>query len=114
MIHQFKNNGYNIVIDINSGAIHVVDEITYDFLGLWQEQGKDAALAQMKSSHPEVSEAELSEIQSEIEQLISDGALFTEDNYDGKRYFRQQYLLQKAMEFCVDNAVVSKGEAEQN
>ncbi|MDC7280197.1 MULTISPECIES: thioether cross-link-forming SCIFF peptide maturase [Pseudobutyrivibrio] len=82
MIHQFKNNGYNIVIDINSGAIHVVDEITYDFLGLWQEQGKDAALDQMKKSHPEVSEAELSEIQSEIEQLIADGALFTEDNYE--------------------------------
>lgn len=40
--------------------------------------------------------------------------VYTVDNYDGKRYFRQQYLLQKAMEFCVDNAVVSKGEAEQN
>ena len=41
MIHQFKNNGYNIVIDINSGAIHVVDDVTYDFLALWQEQGRD-------------------------------------------------------------------------
>ena len=29
MIHQFKNNGYNIVMDVNSGSIHVVDEIVY-------------------------------------------------------------------------------------
>ena len=82
MIHQFKNNGYNIVIDINSGAIHVVDEITYDFLALWQEKGRDEAFAQMKESHPEVAESELSEIQSEIDSLIADGALFTEDNYE--------------------------------
>lgn len=40
--------------------------------------------------------------------------VYTVDNYDGKRYFRQQYLLQKAVQFCVDNAVVTKGEAEEN
>ena len=82
MIHQFKNNGYNIVIDINSGAIHVVDDVTYDFLALWQEQGREKALAEMKNTHSEVSEADLLEIQSEIDQLISEGALFTQDNYE--------------------------------
>ena len=30
MVHQYKNNGYNIVLDVNSGAIHVVDDVTYD------------------------------------------------------------------------------------
>ncbi|SEA71502.1 trigger factor [Pseudobutyrivibrio sp. ACV-2] len=40
--------------------------------------------------------------------------VYTVDNYDGKRYFRQQYLIQKAVQFCVDNAVVTKGEAEEN
>lgn len=35
-------------------------------------------------------------------------AVYTTDTYDGKRYFRQQYLMQKAMDFCVENAVVSK------
>ena len=32
MVHQFKNNGYDIVLDVNSGAIHVVDDVTYDCL----------------------------------------------------------------------------------
>ncbi len=40
--------------------------------------------------------------------------VYTVDNYDGKRYFRQQYLIQKAVQFCVDNAVVTKGEVEEN
>ena len=84
MIHQFKNNGYNIVIDINSGAIHVVDEITYDFLALWQESGRDAAMAQMKERYSDIPVDELEEIQSEIDGLIADGALFTEDNYEPK------------------------------
>ena len=32
MIHKYKLNGYNIVLDVNSGAVHVVDELTYDLL----------------------------------------------------------------------------------
>lgn len=84
MIHQFKNNGYNIVIDINSGAIHVVDETTYDMLALWQEQGREAAIAKIKESHSEVSPEEVEAIAAEVDQLIADGALFTEDNYELK------------------------------
>ena len=33
MIHQFKNNGYNIVMDVNSGSVHVVDDLVYDVVG---------------------------------------------------------------------------------
>ena len=32
MIHQYKSNGYNIVMDVNSGSVHVVDDIVYDFI----------------------------------------------------------------------------------
>ena len=32
MIHQYKNNGYNIILDVNSGAVHVVDDIVYDVI----------------------------------------------------------------------------------
>ena len=34
MIHQYKNNGYNIVLDVNSGSVHVVDDMVYDIIGL--------------------------------------------------------------------------------
>ena len=36
MVHQYKNNGYNIVLDVNSGAIHVVDDVTYDVIELFE------------------------------------------------------------------------------
>lgn len=42
MIHRYKNNGYNIVLDVNSGSVHVVDELVYDIIGLLDE-GKDGA-----------------------------------------------------------------------
>ena len=37
MVHQYRNNGYNIVLDVNSGAIHVVDDLTYRIIELYKE-----------------------------------------------------------------------------
>ena len=37
MIHQYKNNGYNIVLDVNSGSVHVVDDIVYDIIPLYED-----------------------------------------------------------------------------
>jgi uncharacterized protein len=37
MVHQFKNNGYNIVMDICSGAVHVVDDAAYDVISLYED-----------------------------------------------------------------------------
>ena len=34
MIHQYKNNGYNIVLDVNSGSVHVVDDMVYDIISI--------------------------------------------------------------------------------
>ena len=82
MIHQYKNNGLNIVIDVNSGAIHVVDEVTYEFIGLWEESGKDYATKLIKNKHPEVAESEIEEVAEEIQALIDDESLFTKDNYE--------------------------------
>ena len=38
MIHQYKNNGYNIVLDVNSGSVHVVDDVVYDVIDLLEKQ----------------------------------------------------------------------------
>ena len=38
MIHQYKNNGYNIVLDVNSGSVHVVDPVVYDAIAAVSEQ----------------------------------------------------------------------------
>ena len=37
MVHQYKMNGYNIVLDSCSGSIHVVDEVAYDIIALYEE-----------------------------------------------------------------------------
>ena len=34
MVHQYKNNGYNMVLDVNSGSVHVVDEMVYDMIAV--------------------------------------------------------------------------------
>ena len=41
MIHQYKNNGYNIVLDVNSGSVHVVDDLVYDILEMYETKSKE-------------------------------------------------------------------------
>ena len=41
MIHQYKLNGFNIVLDTCSGAVHVVDEVAYDIIALYQDKSAD-------------------------------------------------------------------------
>lgn len=78
MIHQFQNNGYNIVLDVNSGAIHVVDEITYDVIALYEENDEASIRKQLGDRY---SQDEINEVIDEIKALIDAGELFTEDNY---------------------------------
>lgn len=82
MIHQFKNNGYNIVLDVNSGAIHVVDDLTYDIIGMYEEEDQDRIRERMAEKYPKVSEADIEEVFTEIKALIDDQSLFTPDHYE--------------------------------
>ena len=84
MIHQYKNNGYNIVMDINSGAIHVVDEVSYDMIALYEEHDKDAVIAEVAKKYPQISSEELEEAYGEIAALEAEGSLFTKDEYEGR------------------------------
>ena len=43
LIHQYKNNGYNIVLDVNSGSVHVVDDIVYDVIACMVENHLEKA-----------------------------------------------------------------------
>ena len=59
MVHQYKNNGYNILLDVNSGSVHVVDELVYDMIPYYKERGlqKTIELLSGKYSEEEVREA---------------------------------------------------------
>jgi len=79
MIHQYKNNGYNIVLDINSGSVHVVDEIVYDMIPEYEDKTVDEIVAHFKGTY---SEDDLREAYAEITELKEAGVLFTEDIYE--------------------------------
>ena len=79
MIHQYKNNGYNIVLDVNSGAIHIVDDTTYDIIALYEEKDLPAIQAELKDKYPEEL---ISECYQEVKELAEDGQLFTKDEYE--------------------------------
>ena len=79
MIHQYKNNGYNIVMDVNSGAIHVVDDVVYDVLPYMEEGTEKTAIAEkLKDKY---TKEEIFEAVSDCEELKEAGTLFTEDTY---------------------------------
>lgn len=79
MIHQYKSNGYNIVLDVESGAVHVVDDITYDVISLYEGNSADEIVSKLKSSY---NMDEIRECISEVKELVEDGQLFTEDIYE--------------------------------
>lgn len=80
MVHQYKNNGYNIVLDVNSGAIHVVDEVTYDVIEGYEESAKEELITKLSGKYPE---EEVREAYEEVTQLKENGELFTNDDYEG-------------------------------
>lgn len=87
MVHQYQLNGYNIVLDTCSGAIHVVDEVAYDIIALYQEKTADEITAEMmaKYGHREdVTEAEIALCIKDVEALAAAGKLYTEDTFEDK------------------------------
>ncbi|MCI9450314.1 MAG: thioether cross-link-forming SCIFF peptide maturase [Clostridiales bacterium] len=81
MIHRFKNNGYNIVLDTNSGAVHVMDEVAYDIVGMYEESDFDTIVSEITKKHG-VSESEVRECIDDIKALAEAGQLFSEDTYE--------------------------------
>ncbi|MBO5798041.1 MAG: thioether cross-link-forming SCIFF peptide maturase, partial [Clostridia bacterium] len=82
MIHQYKLGGYNIVLDVCSGAIHVVDEVAYDIIALFEENEKDAVLQQIGAKYPEVSTADIAECYEQVVALKESGKLFAPDTFE--------------------------------
>lgn len=70
-----------MVIDVNSGAIHVVDDLTYDMIAMYETMDKDAIFADLAEKYPGQS-GEIAEAWDEIQQLIASEDLFSKDNYE--------------------------------
>ena len=104
MIHLYKNNGYNIVMDVNSGSVHVVDDIVYDMVPLLEsvyesaseENFVDEALkASAELSYTQEDKKEVSEA---IYELAKAGQLYTKDVYENYIFdFKNRQTVVKAL-----------------
>ena len=84
MVHQYQLNGYNIVLDTCSGGIHVVDEVAYDVIGLFETCSEEEIVSQLLEKYreyPDVTEEDLRDCIDDVKELKESGQLFTEDNF---------------------------------
>ena len=81
MIHKFKQNGMNIVMDVNSGIVHVVDDMTYDVLDVYTGKNREDVLARFAGAYDK---KELAEVMDDLDGLIAKGMLFAEMDPDYK------------------------------
>ena len=85
MTHAYQLNGYNIVLDTCSNSIHVVDEVAYDVITLFQEKSEEeiiSALLEKYRGRPDVTREELEECLCDVKELHGAGKLFTPDTFE--------------------------------
>ena len=80
MIHAYKMHGVNIVLDVNSGAVHVLDDIAYDVLSCYDQDGT-LDEQRLESLNHRYGAEEIKEACQEIETLKKENLLFTSDPY---------------------------------
>ena len=89
MVHQYKLNGYNIILDTASGSVHTVDEVAYDIIGMYKTHSAEeivSAILEKYSHLPDVTEAEVLECLDDIKSLEDAGKLFSVDKYEKLAY----------------------------
>jgi len=85
MIHEYKLNGYNIVLDTCSGSVHDVDEVAYDMIGLYETMSREdiiKAMLEKYADRDDVTEDDLNECYDDITSLKDEGLLFTPDTFE--------------------------------
>ena len=85
MIHCYKLGGLNIVLDIYSGSVHVVDEVAYDIIEMYENTDREAIAREILKKYGErddVTREDIFECFEQIEELRAEGKLFTPDNFE--------------------------------
>lgn len=87
VIHQYKNNGYNIILDVNSGSVHVVDDVVYDVIPLMEEAlegGKsreDVGNAVFSALDGRYAKEDVEDAFNQVMELYDAGELYAPDIY---------------------------------
>ncbi len=79
LIHKFKQGGKCFVLDVNTGAVHIVDELVYDLVDDNKLRSKEGLVADFGAKYgADVVE----EAYEELQELVAEGILYTEDQYE--------------------------------
>ena len=101
MVHQYKLNGYNIVLDTCSGSVHVVDEVAYDIIALYPEKNPEKIVSAILAQHggrPDVNEEEVRACISDVAELERAGKLYTPDTFEPMAFdFKNRSTVVKAL-----------------
>ena len=85
MVHQYKLNGYNIVLDTCSGSVHTVDEVAYDIISIYKTHTKEEIVSEIMKKYgdlPDVTEEEIILCLEDIKALEDAGKLYSEDQFE--------------------------------
>ena len=101
MVHQYKLNGCNIVLDTCSGSVHAVDDVAYDIIALYKEQTPDAIVSAMLEKYgdrPDVTEEDLRACLEDVKALEEAGKLYTPDTFEPMAFdFKNRSTVVKAL-----------------
>ena len=99
MVHTFQALGVYIAVDVNSGAVHVLDELTYRLLEQVTPPMAEHCPEEVQKKLPQYDAAALEEAWQELRGLVEQGLLFEEDDYIDreKAASMQQSALVKAL-----------------
>ena len=79
MVHQYKNNGYNIVLDVNSGMVHIVDDLAYDVIAMFEAHDRESIVSAMKKKYSKAENISLiTDSEEEKKSLLNDTGALTE------------------------------------
>lgn len=98
MVHQYKLNGYNIVLDTCSGSVHTVDEVAYDIIALYKDKSADEIVKEITEKYSDITEKDVLECLEDVKFLEENGKLFTPDTYEGMAFdFKNRNTVIKAL-----------------
>ena len=100
MVHQYKLNGYNIVLDTCSGSVHVVDDVAYDIIALYKEKSADEIADEISAKYAAdgVTKQDCLDCIEDVKSLESMQKLYTPDTYADMAFdFKNRNTVLKAM-----------------
>lgn len=94
MIHKFSMNGYNMVLDVDGGSVHILDDVAYELVDLYEENTKEEIIAKLEDKF---TAEQIDEAYDEITSLKEEGLLFTTDTYEFNPNFVNRQKVVKAL-----------------